>query len=192
VKTRQVEDAYLWLHVAPTGDQGYDCQQLAAYYGVANRLVLVEPGAYKGASEEFLARTYACFDVGFTTTQGEGWGLTTMEAMACGIPQIVPDWSALGEWTEDTAVKVPCTSIAVTPNRINAIGGIADREAAIAALDQLYRSPERRRELGEAGRALVSRPCYRWPAIGARFAEAIDEALDLVKTGRTPAALEEA
>lgn len=178
VKRYRRADAYLFLQVAPTGDSGYDCQQLASYFGVANRIILAQPAVFHGVSEEALAAVYSCFDVQFTTTQGEGWGLTTMEGMAAGIPQIVPDWSALGEWTEDAAIKVPCSSIACTPNNINVIGGIMDREGAIGALERAYVDVDLRAACRERGLALVARDCYRWPAIGAAFAAAVSKALD--------------
>lgn len=178
VRMAKATDAYLMLHVAPTGDTGYACEQLAHYYGVANRLILVEPPVWRGVSESAMSITYGCFDVQMTTTQGEGWGLCTMEGMACGIPQIVPSWSALAEWPEDAVLRVPCSSIAATPNNINVIGGIADRRGFVESLTALHESSEMRASLAERGRALVSRPEYRWPAIGLAFKDALDAALD--------------
>ena len=178
VRTKQISDAFLCLHVAPTGDVGYDCRQLAAYFGVANRLILFEPEVWHGIAEEQLAQTYSCFDVQINTGQGEGWGLTTMEGMACGIPQIHGNWAALGEWPTGASVQVECTTLACTPNNINAVGGIPDREQFIDALDQMYRDPEGRAEIAAAGQELVNRPEYRWEHIGERFAEEIQKALD--------------
>lgn len=180
VRTRKVNDAYLALHVAPTGDVGVDCHQLMTYYGLANRLILSAPEVWKGIPEEDLNNNYNIFDVGFTTTQGEGWGLTTMEMMACGIPQIVPDWAALGEWPKDTVVKVPCTEIACTLNEINVIGGIMDRKLAIEALDKLYREPNLRSDYGQRGRERVSSPEFRWSTIGQKFNEVNDASLDVL------------
>jgi glycosyltransferase involved in cell wall biosynthesis len=177
VKAFDVRDAFLFLHVAPTGDQGYDVSQLMKYYGLSNRLILAEPEIGLGISESGLNMTYSCFDVQISTTQGEGWGLTHMEGMACRVPQIVPDWAALGEWPGDTVVKVPCSEICVTPNHINAIGGIADRGEFIKALDLVYRDQNLRRSLAARGRELVVQPQFRWRAIGERFREVIDEAL---------------
>jgi D-inositol-3-phosphate glycosyltransferase len=170
VKEFGIEDAYLHLHVAPTGDVGYDCQQLMAYYGLSHKLILSMPEVWKGLSEQTLNWNYNISDVGFSTTQGEGWGLTTMEMMACGIPQIVPDWAALGEWTEDAVLKVPCSEVACTINNINVIGGVMDRNE----------SPETREIVGAAGKALVSRPEFRWSAIGEQFNEAIEASLDFL------------
>jgi glycosyltransferase involved in cell wall biosynthesis len=177
IKSRQINDAYFFFHTAPTGDQGYDVSQLAKYYGIANRLVLAEPEIGQGVSELALVKTYNTFDVMLTTTQGEGFGLPTFEGMACGIPQIVPNWAALEELCEDAAIKVPCSSIACTPNKINVIGGIADRNETIEAMDSLYNSVELRKEYRKKGLELVANPRYRWENVGQKFAEAMEEAL---------------
>lgn len=178
VRTRQIDNAYLALHVAPTGDVGFDVQQLMAHYGMSNKLILSSPDTWVGVPESTMNNNYNCFDVGLTTSQGEGWGLTTMEMMACGVPQIVPDWSALGEWPGDTVVKVPCSEIAVTLGGINIIGGVMDRRGAIEALDKLYHARSAREEYGRLGMELVNRPEYRWRAVGERFNEAIEAAID--------------
>jgi D-inositol-3-phosphate glycosyltransferase len=203
IREYNVEDAYLFLHVAPTGDQGYDVDQLARYYGVSNRMIVVEPDIGQGVSEEALASAYQLFDVQVTTTQGEGWGLCTMEGMACGVPQIVPDWSALGEWIpDDCAIKVPCTSTLVTPNHINAVGGVPDENAFIEALQKMrrYTHPDSvevtdvngdkdytcSRTLRDYYRdnalALVRQDRFRWENIGQRFADILD-ALPKQKVG---------
>src|SRR3990167_2557678 len=170
VRTRQIDDAFLYLHVAPTGDQGYDCEQLAAYYGVASRLVICEPSVWRGSTEERLAITYNACDVLATTTQGEGWGLPVLESMACGVPVIVPTWSALGEWPGDAAIQIPCTTLAATLNHVNVIGGIADRELFIEALDRLYRDRAWRDEMGRRALRHASQPAYQWTAIGEALA----------------------
>jgi glycosyltransferase involved in cell wall biosynthesis len=179
VEQNKIEDAYLFLHVAPTGDQGYDVSQLAEYYGVSNKLIIVEPSIGHGVSEEALASAYQIFDLMITTTQGEGWGLTTMEGMASGVPQIVPDWSALGEWIpDDCAIKVPCTSTIVTPTGINVVGGIADEERFIEALQTMYVTATmanyKSEQCHENALALVAQDQFRWENIGQRFAEVLD------------------
>lgn len=180
VKANAVKDAYLFLHVAPTGDQGYDVSQLMEYYGLSNRLILAEPDIGDGISEAALALTYSCFDVQVSTTQGEGWGLCTMEGMACGVPQIVPAWAALKEWAAGASRQVPCSTYAVTPNYVNVIGGISDRAPFVDALDELYRSSDERMRLSHAGMALVARPEYRWKHIAEQFRTVVEQALQPV------------
>lgn len=173
------QDAYLFLHVSPTGDRGYDVKHLMHYYGFREdqkRLILVEPHIGHGIEEESMRAIYSCFDVQVTTTQGEGWGLTTMEGMACGIPQIIPNWAALGEWCGGNAVlRVPCTSTIVTPDYINAVGGVIDHELLVSAMETLYRHSSTRSFLASAGIELVSRPEFRWENIGQKFAEVLEE-----------------
>lgn len=177
IKRYSIKDAFLFLHVAPTGDVGYDCVQLAAYYGIANRLILVNTDVFRGISEERLNQTYNCFDLQFTTTQGEGWGLPALEGMAAGVPLLAPDWSALGEWAKPAAHLVECTSTAATPGEVNAIGGVMDEEQAIEALNTLYTDRQYRADLSNRGIELAGQEQFRWENIGEKFADAIDTEL---------------
>lgn len=170
-----VDDAFLYLHVAPTGEKSVDCQQLAQYYGIADRVLVAEPAVFVGASEYWMQQTYCAFDVQVSTTQGEGWGLTTLEGMACGVPQIVPDWSALGEWAQDAAVLIPCSHTCVTPKGINTIGGLPDEDLFVDALNVLYRNPKVYQECVERGLELAARDVYRWENIGEAFARELEE-----------------
>lgn len=177
VHAYEVHDAALWIQQAPTGERAYDLEQLGRYYKVSDRLIMPAPTSdQQGVPEPVMARVYNVFDAMITTTQGEGWGLPQMEGMACGVPQVVPDWSALAEWAT-AAVRVPCSSTAVTPNGPNVIGGIADRREFCAALDRLYRSKELREQHSDAGLRLIKKPEFRWPAIGQAMLAAIEQAI---------------
>lgn len=167
ITSRKIDDAYLFLHVGPTGENGYDCTQLMRYYGVKKRLLLSLPEVWKGIPQNELADIYRSFDVQATTTQGEGWGLTTMEGMACGIPQIVPDWAALGEWTEEAAWKITCPTTIATTGLYNPIGGVPDQFSFMDALDRMYSGGDYRRLYAEKGLELVNRENFRWWKIAA-------------------------
>ena len=181
-------DAYLMLHVAPTGEHSIDVRQLMQYYGLSNRLILSEPANVgQGAREELVGLMYSAFDVQLTTTQGEGFGLTTLEGMACGTPQIVPDWAALGELCAGAAELVECDTISLTPGartypdgkllHPNIIGGVASRAGTVEALERLYSNPERRQELAKLGQQRISKPRFRWDNIGKAFARELEAAL---------------
>lgn len=177
VHSRNVEDALLWLHVAPTGEQAFGLQQLGQYYGISNQLVVPQIEMIHGITEESMSRVYNVFDVLFSTTQGEGFGLPMFESMACGTPVIAPAWSALDELLEDAAIKVPCTSTAATINAINVIGGIPDRQASLIALDDMYADKGTRQMYSERGLKLVAQNRYRWGNIGKAFNEVLQEVI---------------
>ena len=173
----EVPDAALWVQQAPTGERAYDLEQLGRYYKISDRLIMPAPVSdQQGVPEQVMARVYNVFDAMISTTQGEGWGLPQMEGMACGVPQIVPRWSALEEWAT-AAMLVSCSSTAATPQAVNVIGGIADRRLFCVALDQMYRNKDVRAQHVADGLQLVKRPEYRWPSIGKSMLTAIDQAI---------------
>lgn len=173
----EVRDAYLYLHTAPTGDTGTDVHQLASYYGIVDRLALVEPPVWYGASEQNMAETYNCFDVNASTTQGEGFGLTTLEAMACGVPCIVPDWSGLGSWARDAALFVPCPTTAIGPPYVNVIGGVADEEAFVDALDLMYRDKKAREMFSKLSLRLSNAQRFQWRDVGQQYLNVMSNVL---------------
>lgn len=174
IKDFDVKDAYLYLHVCPTGDMGVQVKQLALYYGILERLLLVEPPVFYGVSEDSMRETYNCFDVQINTGQGEGFGLTAFEGAACGVPLIASDWAALGELMKGAASLIWCSSTHIGPPYVNVLGGVMDKEACITTLNTVYEQPEFREDLKRKGLTRVSDPRFRWEHIGEEFQEAVD------------------
>ena len=183
IQKYSIEDAYLFVHALGSGGQGWDIAQLGSFYGISGssdnpRLLMMPPTDMAHGVEELdLRNIYRALDVYINTAQGEGWGFPIMEAMACNIPCIVPDWSALGEWAAPAASLVPCTSFAHTTGGINVMGGIPDEFLFIEALDQLYESRGFRKDLGRMGYDLVNEDRYRWNNIAERYCEALTVAV---------------
>jgi glycosyltransferase involved in cell wall biosynthesis len=177
IKEYDIRDAYLYLHLAPTGDKGWDVKQLAKYYGIQNRLITpknIPLGI--GVPIEHLAMVMNAFDIGINTGWGEGFGLTTLEMMACGKPVIVGDWSAHAEWAT-TAIRVPCTSTMTMWNDVNTIGGIPDRTQFVKAMNEMYENGALRRKIGADSFALSRKPQFQWSEVGMAFSEAVDAAM---------------
>lgn len=179
VKDYDVKDAALWLHVAPTNEDAFDLEGLAEYYGVLDRVMLPTVPNFSGKSEEFMARTYAMIDVLLTTTMGEGFWLPGFEAMSCGTPVIAPDWSAIGELFKDAALLVPCSTTLAHPRYINStIGGIADKQQTIAALDWTYRNRAFSQGFAKRGQERANEARFNWRTIGEQFADIVDDVID--------------
>lgn len=164
------EDAYLYLHTSNL-DSGPNLLQLAVRCGLRGRVILtnrnMRPG--EGIAESTMPFVYSLFDVQVTTTQGEGWGLTTHEGMACGVPQIVPEYAALGEWPAHAVTFVPATLPYVNGHGVNSIGCAPDAAAFVDALDLLYTDRPLRLEMAERARARAADPLYHWDAVAALF-----------------------
>jgi D-inositol-3-phosphate glycosyltransferase len=159
-------DSYLWLHCDPRDPNGIDVRAVADYFGIGSRLILnSNVRSTMGVVETDMASIYSCFDLHINTASAEGFCLPVIEAMACGVPNLIPCWGGL-EWAKDAAVMVPCTGIFATPY---AMQGIVDREAFITALDQYYQDPLLRNRMRAAGLALVSEDRFRWESVAQEF-----------------------
>ena len=90
------------------------------------------PGLTAGATALFYPSLY------------EGFGLPVAQAMACGVPVITSNVSALPEVAGEGALYAD-------PHSLSELH---------SALDRLLLSPELRRQLGQAGRLRAER--YRW------------------------------
>lgn len=174
INAQGIRDAYLYLHSAPTGDASYDVVQLARYYGIVDRLALAQPEVWYGVTEEDMAETYNCMDVYASTTQGEGFGLPALESMACGVPCILPDWAAYGDWAKGATWLVPCPTTAIGSPYVNVVGGIPDQAKFVAAMNCLYREKKAREQNAQAALERAQEPRFIWADIGLKYSEALD------------------
>lgn len=163
-------DGYLWLHCAKK-DAGWDLVELAKHLGIHHRVFMPGVQSIEDMPEEVLMPIfYSMCDVQISTSLGEGWGLMIMEGMACGVPQIVPDWSALGEWARSAARVVECSSVEILSGyHTFGIGGIVDQEKFIEALDEVATSPMLRQEMTRQGLELIEEERFRWNNIARQF-----------------------
>ena len=181
---QRIDDAYLYLHCAQNDSAGLDLLELAHYYGISNRVImpdasLVTPS--QGLPEAEMPSVYGAFDVQVTTTAGEGWGLSQIEGMACGIPQIVPQFAALGEWAAGGAYMVPCSDERQAHPVISTIGATPAKEPFIRALDYFYRDPEARASYSRKALARARDPQFSWDSVADQFHAALNRMLETVR-----------
>jgi len=142
-------------------DQGWDLQDLAKQIGIADRIIfnqsLTAPNS--GVSEEEMRLLYGSLDLFVLATQGEGFGIPIVEAMACGVPVLTNDYAAGREMVEWSGggelLKSEMTYYRGGDHNIcrpiTSEKDIADR------LYDLYKNPEKREKYGKAGRAFVEK-----------------------------------
>lgn len=97
---RRRPNSVLYLHMA-TKDQGWDLSEVVKGVGMVMGEDVLMPGNNFGPNQgypiEVVNQIYNASDVVISTTVGEGWGLSTVEAMACRTPIIFPRNTALTE-----------------------------------------------------------------------------------------------
>jgi hypothetical protein len=98
------KDAKLYLHTDMFGTfGGWPLTPLLESVGIStDQVVFVDQVAYrKGISQHVLAGIYSAFDVYLGASYGEGFGVGTIEAQACGVPVIVSNFAASTELVGD-------------------------------------------------------------------------------------------
>lgn len=104
-----------------------------------------------GLPSKDLALLYNCADAIVSATWGEGFGLSTIEAMACGKPVIKPDNSAntelIGAKQERGWLTKPATHLWVSHGIKQSI---PDAEAIGEAILECMRNPDMREKKGKA------------------------------------------
>jgi len=128
------------LTIIGEGEERPALEALRASLGLDDVVDL--PGA---APEAEVARALGRSDLFVLASVSEGFGLVLLEAMACGLPVVVPALNGLPEVVADGV-----------EGRLFAPGSEADLAAAITALAA---DPDLRRRLGAAGRRRVVDSC---------------------------------
>ncbi len=124
-------------------------RRLAADHGVADRVHFA--GRH---GRDALRDWYVAADVFVTTPWYEPFGMTPLEAMACGTPVISTDGGALPEVVGDAGIVIPAR----------------DSQAIARAVTRLLRSPDKRKELSARGRQRIV-DHFSWEVTAGRMVE---------------------
>lgn len=158
----------LYLHTHPEVG-GHLLPVLLARHRVADS-VLLNQGLQAGEifPERVIRDVHRATDIAVSAARGEGFGLPILEALSCGVPAVVPDYGAPAEYGGEGVWRVP---VAATYHLEFAATDFAvvDPEAMAAAMLALARDPERRRRMGEAGRAVAGN--LDWDRFERRWAD---------------------
>lgn len=127
----------------------------------------------RGLPREVLRILYNAADL-YVSTSAEGFGLTIAEAIACGVPAVGMDYSAVPEVIGPAGQVVPVAFL--YDNEYDHHWASPDEEAFGAAAGFLLDHPARRRALGAEGPKHVARH-FRWDACGEVFERAILDAI---------------
>lgn len=157
------KNVQLYLHLQPDEENagcmvGYNLPEMAWRYGLKmNQDVFFPPGF---VSEEELILRYQAADCFYSASTGEGFQYPAWEALAMGIPLVVPNDSARKAWF----TGVPNVHLYdVIPHRLVLRGGYCRRmsypkpEAAATIIRKMVKGQQKYQPKPEAGRAFVEK-----------------------------------
>lgn len=97
------QDAYLYLHCDPAGQQGLNLPELAELVGIPDEAIrFTTPLQLElGINDHDMVDLFSAFDVLANPSYGEGFGIPIVEAQSCGVPVVVTDCTAMSELVGD-------------------------------------------------------------------------------------------
>ncbi len=149
------------LIIAGKGTDAPALERLRDRLGLAERVQMV---GYVDESEKIRLLRRAWIHV--QTSPKEGWGISNLEAAACGTPTVASDSPGLRDSVvhEQTGLLVPHGDVA----------------ALAAALRRLIEQPALRRQLGEGAEAFAQ--AYSWDACAAALEDHLERVLEASRT----------
>jgi len=170
------EDAVLFLHTDPRDVAApFDLIQLINRYQLNNRVIFSGMKFFDGFDYKDMNQVYNAMDVFFLTTSGEGFGVPTIEAAACGIPSAVTDYTTTQELLiEDGECGIPIKLAAELTGSWNVERAVMDDNDGVKALEKLYNSKKLREKLGKAGIEKANK-LYTWEIVGKKWCDLMEE-----------------
>ena len=144
--------------------QGHDLWTHARDIGILNDVVWLDTQKdfVAGVKEDVLSKYYNIMDLYVSGTSGEGFGLPTLEAMACQTPVAITDYSTSRELVDDSGYLVPFNTM-ITGGMFNARRAMINVEELAKTMDFAYNNPK---DLNEKARKAHERSkLFHWDSI---------------------------
>jgi len=135
------DDVLLWLHTAPTDParKVVNLHFLVDQLGCADSVVFSDSvSSFYGMSSKEMADVYNIFDCHFLATAGEGFGIPTIEAMACGTHVAVTGFTTGNELLNggECGYIIPHKRLVVSPGAV--MRAYFNPDELIEHLDKVY------------------------------------------------------
>ena len=161
----------LVIHGAPRDEGGNLWDQLSKLPDSVRGQVLLT-GQFR-IGRDLLRSLYCAADL-YVSISAEGFGLTIAEAIACGVPAVGLDYSAVPEVIGPAGVTVPI--VGLLDNEFDHYWAAVDEEAFAQKVEFLMTHQTKREDLGRRGPAHVA-ASFSWDAAADAFAELLTAAV---------------
>ena len=156
-------DAVLFLHTDPQDAAAvFNMQELARRYNIANRVMFSGMTFFNGFSYKQMNEVYNVMDIFTLSTSGEGFGVPTIEAQACGIPVVIPNNTTGPELVlDDGKSGLLADSAASITGSWSVERDIPDINSLADCYSTLYHDKKKREAFGKVGRRKILES-YTW------------------------------
>jgi glycosyltransferase involved in cell wall biosynthesis len=168
-------DTKLILHCRMMDQGGYLGDWLSKYPARIQQQIIVTDAGGR-LDRNWLLALYNSADL-YVSNCAEGFGLTIAESLACGVPAVGLDYSAVTEVIGPGGVTVPPAGL--VDNEYGYFWAAADQRTFGKAVADLLDDAPRRKELGRAGVDHV-RASFRWDRAAAQFTDILSGSLEAV------------
>jgi len=199
------EDAKLMLHMDWTDHMGWNIEYMASpnIYDIQDYLLPPSMGNLEQGQhpdDEAMVNIYNLMDIHALATGGEGFGIPTAESMACGVPNVICNYTTSYELVgadkpecpeemlfphgpegggemiiTDRGALIPYKDLMWdTPIRAAPMRSLWDEHEAAKAFKYYYNDREALKKAGEAARKYVKKH-YDWGPVGKKWKKWIKE-----------------
>lgn len=172
------DDVRFYLHCDYNDSSGWDISTYLDRFGIKD---VTEP--YEGTvTRERLMELYNLFDVFVSATGGEGFGLTTVEAMSQETPVIITDYTTseelvLGGSPSPRGCLVPVESYSYGHPEFSEVRrGLVDTDRFANILLEYYEDRERCKREGSSAREWVTSE-LDWDSVGGQWRDLVEPLL---------------
>lgn len=195
---KQVPDSILYLHMAMK-DQGWDLPEVCRQMGLDISKDVIFPqnfGPNQGYPREIVNALYNASDVIVSTTLGEGFGLSWIEAMAAKTPVIMPRNTAMTEFiTEDRGYLVDSGTneslYTVLPHDNEVLRPLVDVDDMVKTLVHIYNNRDEAKKKAENAHKWIVKEMDWQGSIADKWVKLFDKVADTIgKDDPTPSIID--
>jgi len=164
------DDVVLFMHSDPNDiSMVFDARNLITRYGLQNKVLFSGVRYFRGFPYDKMNEVYNLMDVHLLTTSGEGFGVPTIEASACGVPSVATDFTTTKELLVDNGecglpAKCLGSDLDTVTGNWNVERSIMDIHDCAKQLEKLYKDNALHKRLSAVGIKKVAK-YYDWEQV---------------------------